>query len=237
MPSLSTSPSVLIAGRPSLCKTYQKAVEQAGYRCLFPSYPNFQARGFDLLLLPGGGDISPALHGYPASFPSAAAYITPPDLYLDLLQLRLLHLAFNDRKPVLGICKGMQMINLFFGGTLHPHLSTADKHKWTGSDQTHPLYFVCDFSQSSPVPALSPHRFEQFYDLFASCPVVNSAHHQGVQKLGNNLITLQCTGDGLPETIIHKQLPILGLQWHPERLPGFCQESFGKLLNLLLHSY
>lgn len=233
----SSAPSVvLIAGRPSQCRNYQNAVLSCAYRCAFPSYPHMQSLSFDLLLLPGGGDISPALHGYPVSLRSDIIHCTCPDLYMDLLQLQLLRLAYDAKKPILGICKGMQLINIFLGGTLSPHLSTADMHKWTGHDQTHSVHTTLDLSSQKALLGFDTETALQLYRLLSSLSIVNSAHHQGIHQLGKNLTPLQCAEDGLPETIAHKYLPILGLQWHPERLPGFCPEGFGKLLNLLLHS-
>ena len=72
------------------------------------------------------------------------------------------------------------------------------------------------------------------FTLLARFSVVNSAHHQAVSDLPDCLICLQQSPDGIPETILHKDLPIIGFQWHPERLPAFLPAHFSDLVSILL---
>lgn len=162
-----------------------------------------RAQRWDALILPGGGDIDPALlPGKPPLDP----HCHDVDPVLDRQQLSLLELFIQKKKPVLGICKGMQLICLHFGGDLIQHLETAEAHRYKECDQFHSVH-------------AAPGSF--LFDLYGSRFVVNSAHHQGVRVPQNAYLSLiQASDDGVPEGLIHKTLPIIGLQWHPERLCG-----------------
>lgn len=108
-------PLILIAGTMDVHRRYYELVQKSGmnaqmlsYRAgeAFP-YSSLQNLSFDLLLLPGGGDFDPAFYG------ETAAGAKPSDGMLDLMQFQLLQLALVRKKPVIGICKGMQLIHVF----------------------------------------------------------------------------------------------------------------------------
>lgn len=165
------------------------------------------------LLLPGGGDITPAFFG---ENNRGSRQI---DTELDILQLQALDYAIRRRIPVLGICKGMQVINVAFGGTITQHLPTASLHQYCGQDQ----YHVTSIQKGSCL-----------HTLYGESAIVNSAHHQSIKNLGNGLLPIQwCPLDGCIEALVHRELPILGLQWHPERLdPQFTPLSGHPILSL-----
>ena len=187
---------ILIAGEPDKTKNYENALRGLGavpITSLHVPSPS----DYDGLVLPGGGDIDPRLFG---QLPRGTRAFDPE---LDRLQLAILKAFVLDRKPVLGICKGMQLINIFFGGDMVQHLPAAGNHEYREGDQLHDT-IACE---GSILKRLYGGHFR-----------VNSAHHQGVDIPGRRIIYTQHAGDGVVEALEHEYLPIIGVQWHPERL-------------------
>lgn len=171
----------------------------------------------DCLVLPGGGDITPAFFG------ERNTGSVNVDTELDLLQFQALDYAIRRSLPVLGICKGMQVINVAFGGTIIQDLPTAAHHRYQNGDQYHITNILKDSCLDK---------------LYGRTAVVNSAHHQGVGRLGIELQAIQwCPVDDCVEAIVHEHLPILGLQWHPERLDSERTTLCGAPLWTLLSSW
>lgn len=244
MTNTSHSAKIMIAALPGTCKNYEQALKNSGFLAYYPQttvngapfvLSSLLHQDFDLLLLPGGGDISPLLYDA-CENNHAETKCATPDYVTDLLQFQLLQLALLQKKPILGICKGMQLLNVWFGGDLYPHLPTFDAHTSPKGDLMHPLFFAPYIPDHCRIFGCDHDIGQKLYDLLARTPVVNSAHHQGVRRLGEDMLTLQYSDDFLPETIAHRHLPILGLQWHPERLPDFRDNSFEKLIHLLLQT-
>lgn len=152
---------------------------------------------YDGLLLPGGGDISPIFY-HRKNRGSKDICITE-----DIIQLLLFHRFLEQKKPILGICKGMQLINVALGGSLIQDLPTNKIHAYDNGDRYH------------NTKALSG---SLLHSLYGKDCITNSAHHQAVNRLGSDLSISQYSYDGIAEAIEHKQFPILGIQWHPERL-------------------
>ncbi|MDE7130306.1 MAG: gamma-glutamyl-gamma-aminobutyrate hydrolase family protein [Lachnospiraceae bacterium] len=152
------------------------------------------------LLLPGGGDITPAFFGQS----NHGSYNI--DTELDIIQLQALSFFMKQKKPILGICKGMQLINVQLGGTIIQDVDTADMHKWIGKDQYHYVYHS------------GLNRMDFFYQLYGTSTLVNSAHHQAVDRLGGGLTAVCRSGDNIIEGIMHTNLPVMAVQWHPERM-------------------
>ncbi len=203
---------IAILGRKAQTANYEKYLQKGGF------LPVTTLRPGDLsdcaaLILPGGGDITPGFFG---ERNTASGKI---DTELDILQLQAVEYAIRLHLPVFGICKGMQVINVAFGGAIIQDLPTADLHRG-GED----LYHSTVILEGSCL-----------YELYGREALVNSAHHQGVGRLGRHLAAIQwCPQDGCVEAILHETLPILGLQWHPERLnPDLTTLSGEPLLSLL----
>lgn len=206
---------IAIVGRASFVPNYITYVKAAGFTPYVTLNPA-ASLNCDLLLLPGGGDINPAFYGQ-ANHGSHC-----PDTELDILQLQALKLFVSAKKPVLGICKGMQLINVFFGGTLIQHLPTAFLHSQKNGDVCH--ITVCKKNSC-------------LYSLYGANVCVNSAHHQALSTIGSGLELIQsCPVDNCPEAICHKTLPILGVQWHPERLSQGPATPSGESVLLYLAS-
>ena len=153
----------------------------------------------DGLLLPGGGDIDPKYYGEEMNGSDE------PDRKLDKAQWDVLDAFVKEKKPVLGICRGMQLINVYFGGSLYQDLKTKDTHsRKNGVDSVHSVKSIVEDNL--------------FENLYGNEFFVNSAHHQGVKKLGGGLISVLEAYDGVCEALFHKDLPIVATQFHPERM-------------------
>lgn len=196
----STPVTIAIVGRTSQTANYAGALRRMGLSCYVTLNPE-EASLSSHLLLPGGGDITPAFFGQTDHGSNNI------DTELDILQLQALEFFLRQKKPVLGICKGLQLINVCLGGTIIQHIDTAEAHRWKGSDQTHYVYHS----------GLS--RTDFFYQLYGLSAQVNSAHHQAIDKLGEDLHPVCRAKDNIIEGIMHTSLPVIAVQWHPERIP------------------
>ena len=185
-----------IVGRTQFTGNYEKALRSLGVH-VQTLLSTGKLQSFDLLILPGGGDITPAFFGQKNKGSRDI------DTELDILQIQALDLFVRHQKPVLGICKGMQLINIFFGGSMKQHLPTASAHEYVKGDQYH-------LTQALPGSVL--------HKLYGDRFIVNSAHPQGIDLPGKLLKVTQTCSDGVIEGIEHLSLPVLGVQWHPERL-------------------
>lgn len=204
-----------IAGRKGKTDNYENACVSLGLSpCTSLSLSKLTS--CDALILPGGGDITPGFYGQ-SNHASRSI-----DTELDILQLQALEYFVRNKKPVLGICKGMQLINIYFGGTLTQDLSEGICHQIAEGDVMHLSYVQEDCVLS--------HLYGKEFQI-------NSNHHQAVDKLGKGLRVVQTSKDGIVEGIAHETLPVFAVQWHPERLP-FVQTKKASLPgNLLLLAF
>lgn len=156
---------------------------------------------FDGLVLTGGTDVDPARYG------AVACSTTPPlDPERDEAEVALLDAALARDRPVLAICRGIQLVNVSRGGTLHAHL---DAHLDAYPPGTRHDVLV------EPGSTLGR--------LYGASARVNSLHHQSIERLGRDLVVTARAPDGVIEGI---ELPrddqhgtaLLGVQWHPEHL-------------------
>ncbi len=192
---------VALAAQPDTGKNYAAALEGVGLACvksLDPETESFCAG----LVLPGGGDVEPSLYG------QENRGSRDIDRALDEAQLAMLDRFLRAGKPVLGICKGMQLLNIRFGGTLIQHLSLSETHAWSEGDRVH----LCRAAPGSLLNGLYGREF-----------FVNSLHHQAVAAVGEGFRLTAWAPDGTAEAMEHDTLPLIGVQFHPERM------CFGKI--------
>ena len=155
------------------------------------------ADGYDGLVLCGGGDPDPLLY-YQSN---QGSYGIEP--MRDRRELACIHSFLKAQKPILGICRGMQLLNIAFGGSLTQHLPTAQIHQGMGEEVWHPL------------------RAEGYLkSLYGNTLSANSSHHQGIDRLGRGLLPAAWAPDGLIEAFWHERAAVLGVQFHPERMKG-----------------
>lgn len=162
-----------------------------------------QVSGCDGVLLPGSkADIDPQKYGA-EKHPATA----PADNLRDAADELLLQDAYSQRKPILGICYGLQALNVWRSGTLVQHIETSVRHTGNRNDKAHEALIV-------PGTTLSG-----LTDSAGTIPV-NSSHHQSAQDLGDGLIVAaRSPEDGVIEAIegTDPHHGVIGVQWHPER--------------------
>lgn len=156
--------------------------------------------GCDGLLLTGGGDVDPSSFG---QAPGQGEKDTDPDR--DGIEVAAVHAMMAVGRPVLGICRGVQLLAVALGGTLVPDLPAAGL---TGHHD--------EERQGEPVHAVSADPGSAAERVLSGAGTVNSIHHQAVATTGPTLTATAWSPDGVIEAV---EAPgALGVQWHPERL-------------------
>jgi putative glutamine amidotransferase len=156
----------------------------------------------DAICLTGGDDVDPRLYGEEPS-----EHVTQLDAGRDAAELAAVRAAVDAGIPVLGICRGIQLIAVALGGSLHQDLPTAGyPGHWEESRQAEPVHRVTAEAGSLALTAL------------AGATSVNSIHHQAVRDPGPLLSATARAEDGVIEAV--ETTGVLGIQWHPERLAG-----------------
>jgi putative glutamine amidotransferase len=209
---------------------YLRAVEAAGgaARVLSLGWPREKlaelARGLDAVVMPGSpADVDPAWY-HAARGPRTA----DSDLHREQADFTLLDLAFTEGKPVLAVCYGMQSLNVWLGGTLVQDIAGEVErpleHHWESAsgrpEPRHPVWIEA----GSRLAKLTGAGEAQ----------VNSSHHQAVAWPGRDLRIVARAPDGVAEAVelADGEPWVLGVQWHPERMPGdaLSRALFGALV-------
>ncbi len=183
--------------RPQAVANYLDAVIRSG--ACAEAGTVFDPDEYHGLLLPGGCDVNPARYGK-SPIPEEKT-----DDSLDAVQFDALARFLEAGKPVLGICRGHQLLNVAFGGTLIQHLPGAEKHQSlaAGGDNVHMVQ-------------IEENTF--LYRIYGTSCRTNSSHHQGIDSPGKGLIVAARSEDGVVEAVEHESLPVWGVQFHPERM-------------------
>ncbi|MBI3793062.1 MAG: gamma-glutamyl-gamma-aminobutyrate hydrolase family protein [Gemmatimonadetes bacterium] len=164
----------------------------------------------DAVLIPGGVDMNPTSYGEQKSELCGAL-----DPSRDRVELQLVRWAIADKKPVLGLCRGLQVINVAMGGTLYQDLEA----QYDGAIK-HDYFPTMGFERDHLAHAVEISAGSHMHDLLEE-PVaqVNSMHHQGIKLLAPALVASAIAPDGLIEGVESADDHFLiGVQWHPEML-------------------
>lgn len=193
---LMKKPRILLSGKLK-AENYLDAVLLSGGEGVFEYIPqNF--KGYDGLILCGGNDVDPSFYD---EDDNGSVNI---DTKRDKAEFEILKHFIAEKKPILGICRGCQIINVFFGGSLFGHIENSEKHTSNADfDLVHTAFSV---------------EGSALNDLYGDEFKVNSAHHQAIKKLGAGLKITMTAFDKTVEGIEHESLPIIAVQWHPERM-------------------
>ena len=170
-----------------------------------------RAESLDGVVFAGGEDVAPALYDENRRYATVRT-----DRARDEFELTLLDAAQEERIPILGICRGMQIINVKFGGSLYQDLKfdpyaeggTTVEHKQAGRRQ----------EATHTVTLTEPESW--LASAFQGCCRVNSMHHQAVRRVGRGLKVTAYSEDGLAEAVEYAgDYPFLvAVQWHPEEM-------------------
>lgn len=205
-----------------LNEAYAQAIVKAGgIPLLIPSVDPQLAQEYaaiiDGLLLAGGEDVDPCYYGE-----TCLAETKPAFAHKDASDFALVQAVANQRKPIFGICRGFQVLNIAFGGTLIQDVSLLAKTQGSHVDLESPLI------GQHQVQLQAGSRLAQ---LFGSSLRVNSLHHQTLGVVANPFMATARSHDGLVEGIEHQTLPIFGVQWHPELLALGSEQSTAALFH------
>ena len=162
----------------------------------------------DGLFLSGGTDINP-IHYDEAETGSEGRF----DLQRDETELKLARWALANNLPVLGVCRGMQILNVAAGGSLYHDLATdrPDTHRHD--------FFGSGFKRNDIRHTVSTTPYSYLHHVLGEKIGVNSMHHQAIRRVGFSFYVAAFSDDGLAEAIeATNHLFAIGLQWHPEEL-------------------
>jgi putative glutamine amidotransferase len=175
----------------------------------------------DAVVLLGGHDVDPRVYKGRHEYPGSGDHLATADRR----SIAVVQACLADRRPLLGICRGMQLINVAYGGDLSPHLPTATTHRLPAGQRGMREHLVDVAAESRLAAALPGPRL-----------TVRSSHHQGVGRLGEGLrATAWATHDGVIEGIEDPDRPVVAVQWHPEDEGAEPDQLVGLLRWLAAH--
>ncbi len=165
-----------------------------------------EAASIDGIIFTGGGDVAPERFGKPGEVDRCGGIEPTRDDH----EFRMCEMAADRALPILGICRGEQILNVHFGGTLITHIATASDHV-KGADGEDARHAITTVRGSMVAQLASAERAE-----------VNSSHHQAVDRLADPFVVTARAGDGTVEAFEWAEPDgkpfFLAVQWHPERM-------------------
>jgi len=187
--------------------------EMGCHACLIsPNEDPAILRKIDILVIPGGPDVNPALYGQEPHRTTEYQKEGPRDFF----EQQMIKDAIEMEKPIFALCRGLQILNVALGGTLHQHLP-----EWSDEVSHRSAEGPAEYTHSVTLTGW-------LVDIYGNETRVNSWHHQGIDKLASSLQPLAWSSDGLVEAVESKSnsSQILAVQWHPEIL----QDEESKML-------
>ncbi|MGC9068618.1 MAG: gamma-glutamyl-gamma-aminobutyrate hydrolase family protein [Thermoprotei archaeon] len=177
----------------------------------------------DGFIFTGGDDISPYFYGE-----SPVRGLGTVDVERDIYELKLIKMILDRKKPLLAICRGIQVLNVALGGTLYQDLPTEHpskiNHSYTVSSKSYPSHYVRIDEKSKLAKITGTLRI-----------AVNSFHHQAIKTLGKGLRAVAWSDDDIVEAVeLEEENFVLGVQWHPETMTEkdiYSQKIFNALIN------
>lgn len=193
---------IFIYGNKEILQNYSKALKDCGAEALVSKDTNL-AMGCKGLLLAGGGDINPIRYG------QRRIHSYNVDIKRDSDETELIRDFIVRGKPILGICRGIQIINVALKGTLQQDVTNSSIHKYSeiSGDKTHDI-----------ILENGSFLYEIYGKSGADTISVNSAHHQAIDTLGQGLKIAAHSADGVIEAIENRRRNIYAVQFHPERM-------------------
>ena len=190
---------------------YQSVLLAGGAPVIIPATTDIKAltaivKKLDGIVFSGGGDLDPAFLSE-----QPIPELGDVDTYRDTYDFILLRLAFNYQLPIMGICRGHQLLNVAFGGTLYQDIHAQFSPEALQHSQTEPRDQATHPVNLSDIPSKLYHIVKGQTTLD-----VNSFHHQAVRELAPEFIETAISTDGLNEAMEHPEYPIFSVQWHPE---------------------
>ena len=196
-------------------KNYINALEKEGSKCVIYN-ENVNLNNFDALVLCGGCDVAPEFYGEELNGSEKVSVVR------DLIEFYLINRFLSENKPILAVCRGFQILNVYLGGTLIQDIKNNEIHR---SDNGVDLYHIVKANKGSVLNNCYGNEF-----------VVNSYHHQAIKKLSPKLKATCYSIDGIIEGYENLDLNIIGVQFHPERLFGDNGAVYGgKIINTFLN--
>ncbi len=200
-------------------RPYRRALAQAGAESVFIHRPSSAERiaaafdAFDGLLIPGGKDIAPEEYG---GRPSGKVRLASPKR--DELELHAIRHARLSHLPALGICRGIQAMNVALGGTLYEDI--GDQYEPVNGHKIEHQQTLGNRARGDATHPVDLLGHSKLYSLFgAACVITNSMHHQALRRVAYGLIVTGKSRDGIVEAVELRDHPFfIGVQWHPEEM-------------------